>query len=166
MNPVIFESLTIQEALAKTTTAAGYFVYAVKDGSDWLYIGRSTDPFTRLYQHLGLADAWGKQWRSADDAITLLQSPALSAPLTASSIGGVVYHCRPESLQWAFCVSSIVEAYPNQETLWEHLTDTLERDLIQQHAPYFNDTHNSRPRPTPSKYIKHPDSSSSLFLNI
>jgi len=131
-------------------------IYVVRDGDVIFYVGRSVDPFRRIYQHMGYE---------------------MKLP---SSLGRLILNNQPESDKWIFechnledCLPLINQSLPKE---WNEETKALalrgcridpskaEDCMIQALSPCLNTSHNNNPNSLPEKYRRYPTQSSAQYL--
>ena len=138
--------LTIQEALAGMLETTDHALYLYRDGDTVFYIGRSTSPLERLWEHLG------------QGAYTRRISP----------LGALILRHAPHSLLWQMELRTVAECeelvrqYRPEYHEWylqqmkKHLTyeaaEVAEEALIEHYHPCLNISGNSQGHPLPKQY--------------
>jgi hypothetical protein len=130
-----WKKITLREALSLDEKTLTHCLYAIHDGVNWLYIGRSRRLITRLYQHLGIARGNGERLMEPEEAVQLLSEKydveVLSDPsdffayldyyyaiytgVTIRNLGLAIMNNRPHCLEWGYYYAPIQSLYPSTE---------------------------------------------------
>lgn len=133
-------------------------IYVVRDSDVIFYVGRSVDPFSRIYQHMGYERK------------------------LPTNLGRLILDNQPESDEWTFecyslkdCGSIIRQSLPQgwDEGMKEAMIKICENNaskaegcMIQALNPCLNTLHNDTPSKLPEKYMRYPTQSSAQYLKM
>lgn len=162
---------SIKDALIDKSKHSPGYVYVIRDEEVIFYVGKSQDPIHRLFQHLGIGDAWGRAAYTGEEFAQLLsvQSPILTTKtFFSSSIGTCIRENAPSSLLWSFdiyekqdAVNVVIQAgldqtFPRLVGLmqggWYEQSTIIEAILIEEMKPFLNRLQNEHERLLPEKY--------------
>lgn len=140
--------LTVGKALEGNIDTKDHYLYLYRDGSTVLYIGRSTAPLQRLYEHIGKGDFHD----------------------TPSPLGKTIIDNLPHSLGWNLLLLTIADCEPfvrqhrpefhewylqqTKRRLAREATEVAEESLIDYYQPCLNVAGNRTPHPLPENYRK------------
>ena len=140
--------LTLEKALEGNADTSDHYLYIYQAGPTILYIGRSTSPLQRLYEHLGQGDFH-------------------NAP---SSLGRTILDNLPFSLNWRLLLLTIADCEPFvrqhrpefhewyiqqlKRRLAREATGVAEESLIDHYQPCLNIAGNRKPQTLPENYRK------------
>jgi len=142
--------VTVKQALEGEADTKDHYLYLCRDGTTVFYVGRSTAPLERLYEHLGRGDFTNRP----------------------SPLGKLILNHMPHSLAWimqfmtiADCESLVQQYRPEyyewyiQQTnryLAREAAEVAEEALIDHYQPYLNIAGNRAGLALPEKYRKPP----------
>jgi len=111
------------------------YLYLYLEGEIVFYVGKSSQPFERLQEHIGQGD----------------DKRSMPWP---DPIGRLILENRPASLEWTVQVTPLTELRTQMKLSDRVDIDTVERELIARFHPCLNRTCNRNPTPLPEKYRK------------
>jgi hypothetical protein len=139
---------TIEKALEGNIDTTDHYLYLYRDESTVLYIGRSTSPLQRLYEHLGKGE-----FRDIPSPLgkTIIVNLPLSLGwslllLTIADCEPLVRLHRPEFHEWYL--------QQMKRRLAREAAEVAEESLIDHYQPCLNIAGNRTPHPLPEKYRK------------
>jgi len=141
---------TIEKALEGDIDTNDHYLYLYRDGSTVLYIGRSSSPLQRLYEHLGKGD-----FRDIPSHVgkTIIDNLPLSLSwslllLTLADCEPLVRLHRPEYHEWFL--------QQMKHRLAREASEVAEESLIDHYQPCLNIAGNRALHFLPEKYRKLP----------
>lgn len=136
----------------------GSEIYVVRDGDVIFYVGKSSNPFSRLHQHMGYERK------------------------LPSDLGTLIRNNSPESDEWTLecyrlkdCMPFIKQSFADMENEDEREfmvqfscsdASRAEKHMIRYLRPCLNTLYNENPSKLPEKYQRYTDKSSAQYLKM